>query len=97
MAQTTYYSILESPAGYRLVQQCGNSNFVNKAKAATLTIGFRKLISGHVRVNRAPRNVTGLPYLSASQFTALTTRSVLVKRTSKATTNLAFSYKLVGY
>jgi hypothetical protein len=41
--------------------------------------------------------VTGLPYLSASQFTALTTRSVLVKRTSKATTNLAFSYKLVGY
>jgi|ADurb_Met_01_Slu_FD_contig_21_1858323_length_1661_multi_9_in_0_out_0_2 hypothetical protein len=96
-SQTTYYSILESPAGYRLVQQTGKGSFAAKSKKMTMTIGFRRLISGHVSSNINHTKVSALPYISASQFTALTVRQAIVSRATGVVSALAFSYTLVGY
>jgi hypothetical protein len=95
-SQTTYYSILESPAGYRLVQQAGRATYAAKNEKVTLTIGFRKLLSGHVTPNQAMTKVSAMPYISASQFTALTSRNLIIGRATGVTSALAFSYSFIG-
>lgn len=107
LAQTTYYSIMESPSGHRMIQQVGRAGFVAKGKKKTLTIGFRRLVHGMVQPGQGPPSAGGyslrlkayIPYISATQYTqaGLASRGLIVSRQTGVVSALVFSYSLVGY
>lgn len=105
MVQTTQYGYLEEAFGSRLVVQVGRQKFAAKGKTARITIGFEKLVAGHVTLSqaigagKASSTVQAMPYIASTQITQHLTRVVVVSRaTCNANSSGAtFDYSLYGY
>lgn len=105
---TKWYSILESPAGHRMVMVSGRTGFTGSAKTRNITVSFTFLKAAQVTMAKPPATAKTIayirkytPYVSATQFTTgglTTARRVIVNRlTAKGVSTALFNYVLIGY
>jgi hypothetical protein len=108
LSTSSYYTMLETASGHRLVQQCGRANFYGSATVKTLTTQFRRLVYASVRAQRSPpaKSVNSgclavWPWVSTTMFTQnllQQKRKVRVNRaTAGAISTCIFTYDFIGY
>lgn len=107
---TTYnYSILESPAGHRMVMQTGRAQFLAGGCTARINAAFNFLKAALVTPEK-PKVTAGksvailvkyIPYVTATQFTTSglpVDRKVVVSRLTGVTASgQIFHYMFIGY
>jgi hypothetical protein len=100
---TEYLGIMVAPSGHRLVMQSGNTSFTTSANTKTLSLGFKRPVAAVISPNQAVGGTKThivaayLPYVSASQFTHIAGRKLVVSRKTGSISALKFSYNLIGY
>jgi hypothetical protein len=83
--------------------QAGNAAFTTSANNKTLALGFKRPVAGIVHPNQTPSGTKThivaayLPYVSASQFTQVASRNLIVSRKTGSISALRFSYNIIGY
>lgn len=103
MAQTTQYGYVEAASGNRLIMQVGRHAFATTGLTSRITVGFERLIAGHLTPAQALTSAAKtsnlpsyIPYIGSAQITQHITRIVIVSRLRGIVSGLTYDYTLYG-